>query len=313
MGSERGLQQRGRIPLYPLAALGRSQERIRVQELPAIAPGADPVLVSGVSLSDRFEHRRQRRDTPRAARRGGRDNVAPAAVNLDVADIQGLVASGYRRLRSADYLLFRIRDGRAARKWLGDLAGRLTTAQAPVINTGLNLALTSSGLQRLGLDDDSLGSFPSEFIEGMATPHRSRMLGDEAASKPGNWRWGGNEPNAVDLVLMLFALDVVTLGQLRHGLAMDTIAGLEQVTELHTADLGDHEHFGFADGISQPTILGFGRPAPSRDLIQPGEFILGYANEYGLIPPGPMVNRKADRRRILTQAGDRSGAGDLGR
>ncbi len=239
--------------------------------------------------------------------------MAAPPVNLEVADIQGLVASGYRRLRSADYLLFRIRHGGAVRRWLGDLAGRLTTAQAPVIDAGLNLALTSSGLQRLGLDDDSLGSFPSEFIDGIATPHRSRMLGDEAASAPANWRWGGDGASSVDLLLLLFALDAVTLGQLRHDLALDTIDGLEKVTELHTADLGDREHFGFTDGISQPTILGFGRPAPSRDLIQPGEFVLGYANEYGLIPPGPIVNSKADPRRILTQAGDRSGAGDLGR
>ncbi len=192
-------------------------------------------------------------------------------MNLEVADIQGLVAAGYRRLRSADYLLFKIRGQGEARRWLGELAGRLTTAQAPVATTGLNLALTSSGLQHLGLDDDTLGSFPSEFIEGMATPHRSRMLGDEAASAPGNWRWGGNESTAVDIVLMLFALDAVTLDHLRHDLAVDTIAGL------------------------------------------PGEFILGYANEYGLIPPGPVVSSKADPRRILTQASDGSGAGDLGR
>jgi Dyp-type peroxidase family len=239
--------------------------------------------------------------------------VATPPLNLDVADIQGLVASGYRRLRSADYLLFKIRDRGVARRWLGELAGRLTTAQAPVVATGLNLALTSSGLQHLGLDDDALGSFPSEFIQGMATPHRSRMLGDEAASAPGNWRWGGDEATAVDLVLMLFALDAATLGELRRDLAVDTIAGLEKVTELHTTDLGDREHFGFADGLSQPTILGFGRPAPSRDLIQPGEFILGYANEYGLIPPSPVVSSTADSRRILTQASDGSSAGDLGR
>jgi Dyp-type peroxidase family len=239
--------------------------------------------------------------------------MASPVVDLDVADIQGLVASGYRRLRAADYLLFTIGDGGRARRWLGELAGRLTTAQAPVTTTGLNLALTSSGLQHLGLDDDALGSFPSEFVEGMATPHRSRMLGDDAASAPDNWRWGGDAGTSVDLVLMLFGLDAATLGQLRQDLALDSIPGLEKVTELHTTDLGDREHFGFTDGISQPTILGLGRPAPARDLIQPGEFILGYANEYGLIAPGPVVRSTADPRRILTQAVDGSRAGDLGR
>src|SRR5712692_3727123 len=218
--------------------------------------------------------------------------------------MQGLVASGYRRLRSADYLLFRIRDGGAARRWLGDLAGRLTTARAPVTTTGLNLALTSSGLRHLGLDTAALGSFPPEFVEGMATPHRSRMLGDEGASSPDGWSWGGAERTAVDLVLMLFALDAATLGLLRQDLAVDSIAGLEKVTELHTSDLGDREHFGFTDGISQPTIIGLGRQALPRDMIQPGEFVLGYPNEYGLIPPGPVVQSNADPRRVLAQAAD---------
>lgn len=239
--------------------------------------------------------------------------MAAQAVSLDLADIQGLVASGYRRLRSADYLLFRIADRARARSWLGAVAGRLTTAQAPVTTTGLNLALTSSGLRRLGLDQDALGSFPPEFVEGIATPHRSRMLGDEAGSAPEGWRWGGSDRSAVDLVLMLFALDAENLDRLRQDLAVDSIAGLENVAELHTSDLGDHEHFGFNDGISQPTILGLGRQALPRDTIQPGEFILGYPNEYGVNPPSPSVRPEADPHRLLTEAADGSGARDLGR
>ncbi len=133
--------------------------------------------------------------------------MAVPAVALEFADIQGLVASGYRRLRSADYLLFKIADPGKVRSWLGELAGGLTNAAAPVTATGVNLALTSSGLQRLGLEDDVLSSFPPEFIEGMATPHRSRMLGDEGASSPDNWRWGGDERTTLDVVLMLFAID----------------------------------------------------------------------------------------------------------
>jgi Dyp-type peroxidase family len=239
--------------------------------------------------------------------------VAAPAVELEFADIQGLVASGYRRLRSADYLLFRIADAPMARGWLAGLAGRLTNAAAPVTTTGVNLALTSSGLPRLGLDDDAIGSFPPELIDGIATPHRSRMLGDQGASAPERWNWGGDQHKAVDVVLMLFALDAPTLAQLRRDLAVDAIPGLDKVTELHTSDLGDHEHFGFNDGISQPTIAGMGRPALARDLIQPGEFILGYPNEYGLTPLGPVVSGKADPGRILPRATDGSGAGDLGR
>lgn len=216
--------------------------------------------------------------------------MAGSPVSLEVADIQGLVVSGYRRLAAADYVLFRIADPGLARRWLGQIASRVTNSSAPVTTTGVNLALTSTGLARLGLEGGAMATtFPAEFLEGIATPHRSRMLGDTDASAPTNWRWGGDDRTAVDVLLMLFALDAPTLDGLRRDLSVESIAGLEEIAALHTADLGGREHFGFNDGISQPTIDGLGRPALSRDLIQAGEFVLGYPNEYGLLPPSPSV------------------------
>jgi len=50
-----------------------------------------------------------------------------------------------------------------------------------------------------------------------------------------------------------------------------------------------HEHFGFKDGISQPGVRGFDEPDPGNadqvkghlgsDLLQPGEFVLGYPRQ----------------------------------
>jgi Dyp-type peroxidase family len=233
---------------------------------------------------------------------------------LEVADIQGLVASGYKKLRAASYLLLRASDPAKGRKWLAGLADRLTNAAAPVTTTGLNVAFTHGGLQRLGLAKAGLKAFPSEFIEGIATPHRSRMLGDIGRSAPQGWRWGGDSTKPVDLLVMLFAVDPPTLetmqAKLVGGLAD---AAFETLVELDTSDLGDREHFGFHDGISQPVIQGLGRPAQWRDSIQPGEFVLGYSNEYGVSAARPLLNRQADPGKILPEDLEGSGAADFGR
>ncbi len=51
-----------------------------------------------------------------------------------------------------------------------------------------------------------------------------------------------------------------------------------------------HEPFGFLDGVSQPvmrgTYQGLRRPDPIH-LVEPGEFILGYPDNRGNLPPGP--------------------------
>src|SRR5262249_43253820 len=98
----------------------------------------------------------------------------------------------------------------------------------------LNIAFTASGLARLGITNDTLATFPVEFVEGLGsewenekTPdHRSRMLGDVGDSEPARWRWGGRLPKPpkdaampaedaalrrVDALLLAYARDPVRL------------------------------------------------------------------------------------------------------
>ena len=59
----------------------------------------------------------------------------------------------------------------------------------------------------------------------------------------------------------------------------------------------EKEHFGFRDGISQPAIRGttkaIFRPA-QRDIIAPGEFILGYRNNQDYFTPAFVVRTSDD-------------------
>ena len=70
---------------------------------------------------------------------------------------------------------------------------------------------------------------------------------------------------------------------------------------LDTATLTDREHFGFRDGISQPTIDGLGRTDVPANTIKAGEFVLGYENEYGRYTDRPTVPASADPRNLLPQ------------
>jgi len=233
---------------------------------------------------------------------------------LDTGDIQGLVAAGYGRLRAARYLVLQVAEPARARAWLAGLSPDITNASAPVTTTGLNIAFTHAGLGNLGLDSECLKGFPAEFAEGMVTPHRSRMLGDTGDSAPQAWRWGGEAADPIDVLLMLFAVDEPTLATLQEKVAgHPAAAGLRTIAQLETYDLGDHEHFGFHDGISQPMVEGFGRPAPWRDSIKPGEFVLGYPNEYGLYARGTLVPSKRDPAGILPPDVQGAGSRDFGR
>ncbi len=129
------------------------------------------------------------------------------ADTLDLQDIQGLIIRGYGNLRAACYILLEISDPQLAKIWLNALAGTITTGQARPEEKALNVAFTYPGIKKLGLEPAILAIFSNEFINGMAIPHRSLLLGDVEESSPAQWTWGGPGTRPIDMVLMLFAVD----------------------------------------------------------------------------------------------------------
>ena len=237
-------------------------------------------------------------------------------VQLELGDMQGLIARGYGHLLSACYLLLKIEEAPAARAWLGALAEQVTPGDRRSDDSALHAAFTCEGLRALGMGEGALKTFSREFVEGMAAEHRShRVLGDMGESAPTNWRWGGPNTEPVHALLLLFARDAEAL----EALCAQARTGYQGVAELARLDTHPfeppQEHFGFSDGIAQPVVAGLSRSAPPSNTLQPGEFILGYENEYRKLPASPTVASGRDPRRLLPRVRTEGGeeAGDFGR
>jgi Dyp-type peroxidase family len=72
------------------------------------------------------------------------------------------------------------------------------------------------------------------------------------------------------------------------------------------------EHFGFRDGITNPTLASLAR-THHTDLVQDGEVLLGYENSYGRFPMSPEVPAATDRAGVLPTASDRPARKDFGK
>jgi len=238
---------------------------------------------------------------------------------VDMKDIQGIVRFGYKALTEACFLLLAIRDAASARAWLRSAA--VTTAEKlnPPPETALQVAFTREGLQALGVPDDVLAGFSSEFLSGMAGDEsRSRRLGDMDDSTPSFWRWGG--PGKVPHVL---AIVYAKPGQIDAW--MRTMKGdkwdsaFTLIDCLPTSDLQGVEPFGFKDGISQPALDWSRQRDPQGDeleygnLLSLGEFLLGYPNEYSKFTPRPLLPADAPFSSLLPSAEDAPNMRDLGR
>jgi Dyp-type peroxidase family len=222
-------------------------------------------------------------------------------------------------------VLVRITDGAAARRWLAQLVDEVTTADGKQERVSVNVAFTSEGLEHLGLDAGSIQTFSRAFFEGMATEHRSRILGDAKENGPANWNWGGaDKTKAVDILLLLFAVDEAELDLLlARQRARFAQGGISELTALGAGRQPDsHEHFGFADGMGQPAIEGSpqAKKAVARNLLKPGEILMGQTNAYDKPADSPLVDAARDPQRFLLdaiqvqgRAGDKTVMRDLGR
>ena len=60
------------------------------------------------------------------------------------------------------------------------------------------------------------------------------------------------------------------------------------------------EHFGFRESIAQPAIIGSGVIGIRNDNIEPGEFIMGYKNEYDVYPDTPLLKENQGNVQMLS-------------
>jgi len=228
---------------------------------------------------------------------------------LERADIQGLVLSGYAKAPRARCFLIRF-AGDGAKPWLGRILPRVTTGtrRERGAKAQLNVALSATGLRALGLPESSLVTFPREFVQGMADPERSLVLGDVGSQAPERWEFGGTERTRVDAVLLTYATDDAELDELSAELEEDFERfGLEVSEEDSYLPVDRREHFGFRDGISNVRLAGGFRlrnENPFDLRVPPGEFVLGYLNAYGRFPESPRGPVRQGTRRMprLTDA-----------
>ncbi len=225
---------------------------------------------------------------------------------LETNEIQSLAFGGLGFLPEGTCLAVRFcDDGAAARAFLRALLPSIAFADGRYHGEGVFVGLAASGLRKLELPGDAFETLPPAFLDGMAAPWRSRILGDEGKDAPEHWRWGGSAADgAVDAALVLLAKDPASLAALiervranlgDHGCVEITAIPLAPQPVRAPEDHGykpKYEPFGFVDGISQPVIRGTYKAIRGADpihLVEPGEFILGYPDNLGTLPPTPLL------------------------
>lgn len=280
---------------------------------------------------------------------------------LESQEAQALVFSGMPQHRHATTLAIRLpTDPTDARSWVRELLvverrrpeGSTSPPKLARIGFGdvlfdrpvLSLGLTAQGLERLGLRAGrGLDQLPGAFALGMAA--RSRLLGDEAVA---GWRWNDRisdsehqDTRSVDAVIIVYGRfasedqgdrrahddlvdNHVARLEAHHGVVVHRI-GCAPPLDTGGIERPEQEHFGFRDGISQPVIRGSrkaSKQANARDIVSPGEFLLGYRNDQGYLPPPIAIGAECDPRLLLPTVaesdanrypryGNRSAATDL--
>ncbi len=199
------------------------------------------------------------------------------------------------------------------------------------------LAFSWTGLQKLGMAETSLASFLRPFREGMMQEDRLRRLGDRREGQwldtvqKGGPEWSANTPSPdrsqgarayqvevpgaslaiqtnaqVHAILLLYTQTVadadlwatdIKAALLPHGVTV--VREVDLTLDVHDNSHFGREHFGFADGLSQPlpfdtsgAVLINDTPVTSPDPVQGvplGEIMLGYLNGHQEVVPGPVV------------------------
>jgi Dyp-type peroxidase family len=211
---------------------------------------------------------------------------------LDLDDVQAGALRGRPSPYVGTYVLLRVNDPQNGRDLIRRLIPLLSPARSVQDRTPsawMTVVFTYQGLKALGVPQESLDSFAPEFRQGMAA--RAALLDDVGDSSPEHWEEPLGGPD-VHIALATLAPDQASLDDLveRARRAQDEFPGVEVIWRQDCYQLATgRTSFGFKDGIGQPAVEGIAPPPadPGRPPIKAGEFILGYPDETGTLPPMP--------------------------
>jgi putative iron-dependent peroxidase len=246
-----------------------------------------------------------------------------------LCDIQGMLNSGFGWLAESRFWLLTIADQDQARQWLSEIAGSNLIVSAKGVRDrkknqnesiceAIAIAFSSTGLARLGLKQTREHPFPTPFCDGMGSKLRAALLRDE----PRDWQWSDVGAFAGQQTVHVLVAQWWSAGEkpkMPHpnANAFSTIRTIEN----HPKSFQNgklYEPFGFRDGIAQPVIRGLrdeegtnpkrarqdaGRLYEDR-VVDPGEFVLGYRNQYDELTYTPDVEHWAQSGRA-THPGSR--------
>ncbi|AZO30445.1 cytochrome P450 [Mesorhizobium sp. M1B.F.Ca.ET.045.04.1.1] len=273
------------------------------------------------------------RPQARPAETASREPAPSPLEELEAGEIQSIFFGPFGALGYAHMLAIRVPEDLPAmqrKAWLDFVIDKTSFGDGVPAGRAMTVAFGPDGLRRLGLaggvDDDPLDTFPAAFRHGMGNPERSRILDDTGPDAADKWQWGSAK-TPVDAVVICYAEEPAALkGEITTTKRKTTGAGMKIVAELplvvnrspkrdgaksqHAGNSGKpersraYEHFGFADGVSQPIVRGTSRAnkgAAPMHLVAPGEFLFGYRDEHGFYPASPSVEAAQDRTGILSQ------------
>jgi putative iron-dependent peroxidase len=232
-------------------------------------------------------------------------------------DIQGMLGTGFGWLHSSRFWLLTIRDGREndARKWLaGFVRDGLVVSVADVrksrthpVEKAAAIAFSYSGITKLGCKETEAHPFPSPFRSGMGSELRELLLRD----RPRQWRWSDVDGTDCVPVHVLIAEWTPRGAEPLVSDIDEEVFGIIKIDNdpcSFQKKKGDtkeklREAFGFRDGLAQPVIRGLKEeqgavlkqairdagPLYDDRVVAPGEFILGFRNEYDELTYCPNV------------------------
>ena len=207
---------------------------------------------------------------------------------IDRRNVQGLIFQSYN-YPCARYFLFQFGASAGARAFLGGLAPRVTHAAQDLAQKPeplINIALSWTGLGKTGILDDRPGAppasqaFPWDFRE----PPDPGSMCDYGDSAPANWWNRRFRSEDVDAMVYLncqtaaaLADQSVAIRNLAQNCGLKELIPTRDGNEALTGGVPDKGivHFGYRDGISQPSINWDDTP-DRPDLVDFRNFLLGY-------------------------------------